>query len=187
VTAAFWDVYEYQEATTPASGTGDPHLQNVHGERFDLMRPGKFALIHIPRGQPIEDALLVVEADVRQSGGQCTDMYFVKLNVTGAWADAAQAGGLRFDIDGAFDETPTWTKLGPVDLKVARGRTAKGIKYLNVFVKNLGRAGFAVGGLLGEDDHQDVSAPQANCVRRVSLDHAAPLLEGSSSSASAKF
>ena len=48
---------------TIASGRGDPHLQNIHGERFDLMRPGKFELMHIPRGATVENALLVVEAD----------------------------------------------------------------------------------------------------------------------------
>jgi len=180
-TASAYTNAVFNKATTSASATGDPHLQNLHGERFDLTRPGKFALIHIPRGQPVEDALLVVEADASQLGGQCTDMYFVKLNVTGAWADAVQAGGLRFDTDSARDEAPKWAKLGPVELKVARGRTAEGVKYLNVFVKHLGRAGFAVGGILGEDDHEDASAPQGSCVQRVSLDRrVAPKLGGSS-------
>ncbi|CAK0880679.1 unnamed protein product [Prorocentrum cordatum] len=36
-----------------ASATGDPHLQNIHGERFDLMRPGNAVLIQIPRGEPV--------------------------------------------------------------------------------------------------------------------------------------
>lgn len=96
---------------------------------------------------------------------------FVELNVTGAWADAARAGGLRFDAfdDAAGDEAPKWTQLGPVELKVGRGRTAEGTKYLNVYVKHLGRAGFAVGGLLGEDDHTDASTPPASCIQHVSL------------------
>merc|ERR1719382_208783 len=41
-------------ACPPAAGggsaVGDPHLENVHGERFDLMKPGKHVLINIPRG-----------------------------------------------------------------------------------------------------------------------------------------
>ena len=49
----------------PASAVGDPHLQNVHGERFDLMKPGKHVLINIPRGMSAENALLRVEADAR--------------------------------------------------------------------------------------------------------------------------
>jgi hypothetical protein len=39
-----------------AAATGDPHLQNVYGERFDLMKPGKHVLIHIPKGHPVENA-----------------------------------------------------------------------------------------------------------------------------------
>lgn len=148
------------------SATGDPHLQNLHGERFDLARPGEFELIRIPRGEPAEDALLIVQADARQVGGPCTDLYFVELNVTGAWADG---GGLRFDAFDEREDTPTWKKLGPVYLKVAYGRTAEGTRYLNFYVKNLGRAGFPVGGLLGEDDYKDVSTPPDGCLKRVSL------------------
>jgi hypothetical protein len=153
----------------PASAVGDPHLQNIHGERFDLMKPGNFVLINIPHGQPVEDTLLAVEAGARQLGGDCADMYFVTVNVTGAWADKVQAGGLHFHAYAAGEEKPTWVKFGRVELKVAHGRTEKGIQYLNVYVKHLGQAGFAVGGLLGEDDHEDVSKPPSGCTKRVSL------------------
>jgi len=42
------------------SATGDPHLQNVFGERFDVMRPGRHVLISIPRGTSAEGAMLRV-------------------------------------------------------------------------------------------------------------------------------
>merc|ERR1719262_986429 len=74
-----------------AAAIGDPHLQNVHGERFDLMKPGKHVLINIPRGVSAEKSLLRVQADARQLGAQCSDMYFQELNVTGSWAEAKQA------------------------------------------------------------------------------------------------
>lgn len=166
-----------------ASATGDPHLQNVHGERFDLARPGNFELIRIPRGQPVENALLVVQAHARQVGGRCSDMYFVSLNVTGAWADAARAGGFRFDADGAGEETPKWSKFGPVEIKIVRGHTAEGTRYLNVYVKHLGRAGLPVGGLLGEDDYKGVSTPPAGCFKRMSLRLSGPRERGRSSEA----
>lgn len=152
-----------------ASGTGDPHLQNMRGERFDLLRSGKFLLINIPRGRPVEDALLAVEADAYRSGGHCEDIYFVALNITGAWADMAQTGGLRFDANTARDEKPKWAKLGPVELKVAHGRTDQGTRYLNFYVKHLGRAGYAVGGLLGEDDHSEAVVPSEGCRRTLTL------------------
>lgn len=159
---------------TGVSATGDPHLQNIFGEKFDVMRPGKFVLIHIPRGAPVEDALLVVEAEARRLGGRCADMYFQQLNITGAWADKAQTGGLYFDAYGAHDEKPTWAKLGPMEVKVAHGRTAKGLQYLNIFVKHLGSAGFAVGGLLGEDDHAEAAAPEEGCQNKLSLAEGGP-------------
>ena len=46
---------------------------------------------------------------------------------------------------------------------------AKGVTYLNFYVKHLGRAGFAVGGLLGEDDHGEAATPSAGCRKTMSL------------------
>jgi hypothetical protein len=162
-------MYGYMCKTAEASGTGDPHLQNMRGERFDLLRPGKFLLIDIPRGRPVEDALLVVQADARRHGGDCADIYFVALNITGTWADMAHTGGLRFDAYTALDENPKWAKFGPVELKVAHGLTVQGTRYLNIYVKHLGRAGFAVGGLLGEGDHSEAVVPTDGCLKTVAL------------------
>ena len=151
------------------AGTGDPHLQNVYGERFDLMRPGKHVLIQIPRGQLAEHTVLKVEADAAQMGAQCTDMYFQELNITGAWAEAKRTGGFHFHARDVGGEAPQWNHFGQVDVKVAHGRTQEGTRYLNFYVKNLARAGFAVGGLLGEDDHTEAAMPVEECVRRNSL------------------
>merc|ERR1719463_677935 len=152
-----------------AAAVGDPHLQNVHGERFDLMKPGKHVLINIPRGASADKALLRVQADARQLGGQCADMYFQELNVTGSWAEANQAGGYHYGASQRDVETPEWVAFGKVGLKVVHGRTDSGLSYLNVYVKHLGRAGYAVGGLLGEDDHEDVITPLEECAKRLSL------------------
>merc|ERR1719284_438119 len=151
------------------AATGDPHLQNVHGERFDLMKPGKHVLINIPRGASAEDALLRVQADARRLGGDCADMYFQELNVTGSWADAKQAGGYHYSVSQGDVKVPEWVAFGKVGLKVVHGRTDGGLSYLNVYVKHLGQAGFPVGGLLGEDDHEDVITPPADCGHSMSL------------------
>merc|ERR1719149_558299 len=50
-------------AAGSVAAVGDPHLENIHGERFDVMRPGKHVLIHIPRGERVEKAMLRVEAE----------------------------------------------------------------------------------------------------------------------------
>merc|ERR1719291_242046 len=96
------------------AATGDPHLQNVFGERFDLMRPGKQVLIHIPLGQRVENALLRVVADARRLGAQCADMYFQELNITGAWADAKQAGGYIYSVHEPVITTTEWVAFGKV-------------------------------------------------------------------------
>jgi len=154
------------------AATGDPHLQNVHGERFDVMQPGRHVLIHIPRGEPA--ALLRVVAEASRLGQQCSDMYFQALNVTGAWAEAKRAGGYQYRSGGVVSETPEWIGFGKVELKVVHGRTEHGALYLNFYVRHLGQAGLAVGGLLGEDDHQDAETPPEECVQRISLLAGAP-------------
>merc|ERR1719203_2468073 len=170
----------------PAAATGDPHLQNVHGERCDLMKPGKHVLINIPRNEGVESALLRVEAQANKLGGQCEDIYFTELNVTGSWAYAKQAGGYHFQAEQDTDTTGNkWLAMGKVELKVVHGRTETGLQYLNFYVKHLGQTGFVVGGLLGEEDHSDVSAPTAECVQRMSLMKPRARAHGAASSAAA--
>ncbi|CAK0837062.1 unnamed protein product [Prorocentrum cordatum] len=151
------------------AATGDPHLQNIYGERFDVMKPGRHVLIHIPRGEPDKSTLLRVEAEARRLGGQCSDMYFQSLNVTGAWAEAKQTGGLHYASQSAVNATAEWDRFGLIELKIVHGRTQQGIPYLNFYVRHLGRAGSAVGGLLGADDHSDAEAVPEACVQRLSL------------------
>ena len=113
--------------------------------------------------------MLRVEAEARQLGGQCADMYFEELNITGAWVEAKGTSGLRFRAQGVADKQPHWLQFGAIELKVAHGRTDQGALYLNFYVKHLGRAGFAIGGLLGEDDHTEASMPSKACAHRISL------------------
>jgi hypothetical protein len=151
------------------AATGDPHLRNIHGERFDLMKPGTHVLVHIPREESAENALLRVEAQANKLGGQCEDIYFTELNITGSWASAKQAGGYRFLAQQDNNSIGNWVAMGKVELKVVHGHTETGTQYLNFYIKHLGRTGFAVGGLLGEEDHSDVSVPPSECVQRMSL------------------
>jgi len=155
-----------------ASATGDPHLQNIYGERFDLMKAGNVTLIHIPRGEPTKNSMLIVEADARRFGESCGELYFQTISIAGAWVDEVRAGGITFTAQGARDKTlqmPSWTRFGPVELKVARGYTNQGIQYLNFYVKHLGHAGHAVGGLLGEDDHAAEAERGPECQSSIAL------------------
>jgi len=152
------------------SAVGDPHLQNIYGERFDLLKPGKHVLINIPRDAVVvETALLRVDAEARQMGGRCADMYFQELNITGEWVEAKGTSGLCFQAQSVHDDQPKWLKFGKVQVKVAHGRTEDGAQYLNFYVKHLGHSGFAVGGLLGEEDHTEATKPSEACAHRNSL------------------
>jgi len=158
-------------AAGSVAAVGDPHLQNIHGERFDLLMAGKHILINIPRGEPVENTMLRVEAEASRVGGSCADIYFQDLNVTGAWVTTVQKqdGGIRFRAQDLDETNRDWVKLGNIELKVAHGLTPEGTRYLNLFVKHLKHTGFAVGGLLGEDDHEEAATAPEACVQRLSL------------------
>jgi hypothetical protein len=133
------------------------------------MKAGKPVLINIPRGMSAENALIRVQADARRLGGHCADMYFQEVNVTGSWAEAKQSGGYHYSVSQREIKTPEWVALGKIELKVVHGDNGGDLRYLNVYVKRLGRAGLPVGGLLGEDDHEDVSIPPEACAKHLSL------------------
>jgi hypothetical protein len=139
----------------------------MYGERFDLYRTGVNVLLQVPRWARPWQTLLLLEADTRRIGA-CSDVYFQVVRISGAWTN--QSEGLEFFASpGDKPNSMTWTRFGKIDLKVVNGKTREGIDYLNVFARNLGTAGYAVGGLLGEDDHGDVSTPSEACKRQMSL------------------
>jgi hypothetical protein len=163
-----------------AHAIGDPHLQNILGQHFDLMQPGRHTLMNIPRTAPQEDALFRVTARADRLGGNCADIYFEALNVTGQWVVATTLGlgGLRFSADSGSDDymgsvsdnyMARWLTFGPVDLKVVRGHLLDGSAYLNLFLKNVKQTGHHVGGLLGEDDHEQEATPSATCKQTLAL------------------
>lgn len=132
------------------------------------MKPGKHNLITIPR-RPVRYALLRVYAEAQRFGGQCDDIYFQEVNITGAWADAKKIGGFRHRAKDRNGKRARWVRFGHVQLKVAHGRTRQDITYLNLYVKSLSRAGYDIGGLLGEDDHSDEEIPPDTCLHLMAL------------------
>jgi len=150
---------------------GDPHMQNILGQRFDLMRPGDHTLVQIPKhSHNNRETLLRVVAQVSRVGANCQDMYIMKVNVTGAWLEKAGRRHLHFAAGVAQPKLDSkWLHVGPVDLKVAQGKTQEGTKYLNFLVRNLAKASYPVGGLLGEDSHEFEATPMEGCHRSMSL------------------
>jgi hypothetical protein len=161
-------------ALNTGNAVGDPHLQNLHGERFDLMQPGEHVLVHIPRRESFENTLLHVQAVAQNVGGLCTDTYFTRINVTGKWPSALRPGGFIFLADdpdsGAQSKWMNFHGLSNgLQIKVVHGRTQQGVRYLNFYIKHLDRVGFPIGGLLGEDDHEEASTPPRACEQRMAL------------------
>jgi len=147
--------------------TGDPHLTNVLGQRFDLHREGWHTLVQVPRGAKRGAALLTVEGEARQMGVACADVYFQSVNLTGRWVGPQ---GRVFSASRGGDKSPRrWLRYGKVQLKVVQGHTKSGIVYLNLYVRHLKRAGYPVGGILGMDDPSAAAASSQKCQRRISL------------------
>jgi len=151
------------------AATGDPHMKNILGQSFDLMQPGAHTLVEIPRGSRDDSTLLRVAAQVSRVGVSCSDMYIMKLNVTGGWVEYAGPGMLHFEAGAHRDGDSKWFLFGQVGLKVVQGKTSDGTAYLNFFVRNLKNAGHQVGGLLGEDSHEREATPSNNCHSAISL------------------
>jgi len=151
------------------SGTGDPHLVNMFGERFDLYRTGLNVLLQIPRWAGPQQTLLLLEADARRMGGTCSDVYFQIVKISGAWTNQTDVLEFFANTSDNHPSSMMWRRFDKVDLKVVNGKTREGIDYLNVFARNLGNTGYSVGGLLGEDDHGDASTPSSACTRQMSL------------------
>jgi hypothetical protein len=161
------------------SATGDPHLVNVHGQRFDLMQPGNHTMILIPRGASPSRALLGVVARAEHIGKGCSDMYIEDLTITGEWVAGVHGArrlnsnwGVRYSAQKPphrGSSSAGWNTYGKIRMKVTWGHTAKGVKYINLLVHNLVHAGHTVGGLLGEDDHTAASTPMRGCQQFLSL------------------
>jgi len=163
-----------------AQAVGDPHLVNMHGQRFDILREGNHTLIQIPRHAEPRATLLKVNGEALHMGGACADMYFHSISVKGKWAEdlaytlskgQSRSAGFNFFADAAHRSNSThWTRFGnELDLKIIWGRTITGVRYLNIFVKHLAAVQASVGGLLGEDDHSTIATPPAGCGRTNSL------------------
>jgi len=149
-------------AKAAVSAVGDPHMQNILGQRFDLAQPGEHTLLQIPRGASASDALLRVTADAKHEGGACSEMYFKALNITGLWVSAQQKDGYMYAA-GAPQPVAGWRTFGNVEVKVAWGRTLGGVEYLNFMVRHLTRVGHDIGGLLGMDDYTHAAKRDPSC------------------------
>lgn len=82
-----WDGVSLPANCTPIpSATGDPHLINMHGDKFDI-HDGLHRFVHYPRDAPEEEALLKVDAHAVEMGqsSDCYDVYLQSIRLSGTW------------------------------------------------------------------------------------------------------
>jgi len=85
---------------SPIQVTGDPHVINVRGERFNIMQTGSHVLMELPRGSKPHQVHLRVDADVEQFG-DCHTLYMQGLRVIGKWLESPGfPGSLEFRAGG---------------------------------------------------------------------------------------
>jgi len=163
--------FSLRSQVSGVTAKGDPHLQNIHGEKFDLMKPGRHVLLYIPRAAAADATLLRVSAEAQKLGRRCEDIYFQELNITGKWAETQKPNGFVFRAaEAGCNRNSSRMRFDQLDLKVVHGCTSQGVAYLNFHVKHIGRIGLVIGGLLGEDDHTEEATPSNACVRQISLE-----------------
>jgi len=87
--ASFFEKEKYCPDAVVASAVDDPHIESVHGEKFDVYEPGAHEFVVLPAGAAPEDADLHISGKVRKFGTRENDLWIRKLTVQGNWV----AGG----------------------------------------------------------------------------------------------
>lgn len=146
--------YETILTTYLGTANGDPHIVNLRGERFDILRRGWHTLMQIPQGADPQHTLLRVEANV--VGGKLCNVSFIKeLNFSGKWVETKKPNGMSFHIypRKASEKPSRIFHAGPIRAKITYGLMKSGVTYLNFRALDLAKVNLPIGGLLGLDDH----------------------------------
>merc|ERR1719458_959594 len=79
------------------SATEDPHMSNIAGTRFNVLRPGTYTFVELPRGAKVGEHQLFISARVDQLLGNCQKggLYVQSMNVSGSLLH--DVGPLTFD------------------------------------------------------------------------------------------
>jgi hypothetical protein len=174
-----------------ASASGDPHLINTRGERFDIFKTGQMEFLRVPYESVSGSAnftLLATIENTRESITQCDESrYITSLLFGGAWFSGQP-------LDVTMDHGQMVVRLGGVPVKPSpQPRTLGNMLqlhrpdenqvhvgvgdmwidvssdlqpvhyFLNMQARSLGSLGSRIGGLLGEDDHVAVATPPPGC------------------------
>jgi len=84
-----------------AAVTGDPHVQNMAGQKFDIMALGRFSFFSLSRVLETtkdEKVLLSLDGTIDRVGGLCRQTFIQNVSIAGSWISEAgefQEIGLR--------------------------------------------------------------------------------------------
>merc|ERR1719458_1047091 len=80
------------------SATEDPHMSNIAGTRFNVLRPGTYTFVELPRGATVGQHQLLISARVDQLLGKCQTggLYVQSMNVSGSLL--REVGPLTLDV-----------------------------------------------------------------------------------------
>lgn len=106
--AAFFIIYQLNATSNTTSATGDPHLSNIRGQKFDV-HDGPHHLVNFPRGASDSDALLKIDANATMMPGEtsCYNVFFQSARISGKWVgddilfrhdDDAPMGDKKFQV-----------------------------------------------------------------------------------------
>ncbi|CAK0889219.1 unnamed protein product [Prorocentrum cordatum] len=107
------------------SASGDPHLVNVHGQRFDLYQPGVHSLLRIPKSGG-RRAAPAVQARAAHIGAGCAELYFTEISITGTWARRHRTADLHWAAQDVERGRARWSKFHQIGVKVVHGHTLLG-------------------------------------------------------------
>lgn len=81
-----WQCTGATPGATVATASGDPHLTNVHGKKFDV-HDGMHRLVHYPKGATESEALLMIDAEAAMMHGvtSCYNVFFQSARLSGKW------------------------------------------------------------------------------------------------------
>jgi hypothetical protein len=108
---------------------GDPHITNIHGERFDINTAGTFTFIQIPRGHtgPSSTAALSVWGKVDAPTENCKVMWIHELNIAGS-----RVGG-EYQVQAQATPKDQSSDLGIFLLTAGNTSTTNPSKFASVF------------------------------------------------------
>jgi hypothetical protein len=179
-----------------STASGDPHFVNVLGQNFDIFKAGEYEALRLPRESPSDQALLSVKTQISNMQHAIEDcspaLYITAVRIEGSWMgnqsiliDASQGrmvvykDGVPQTVPSAFHfdaghgigmvlprDGEAVLHFGSAQMTVQQDSQLQHF-FFDIKFRGLSYLGHQIGGLLGEDDHVDVSTMPSFCAQEM--------------------